>query len=375
MQDFISDVVQTASTSSNTVEKRDDNGAIVYPDVLANNEDIALASTTIDDLCKKYDVNPLQVLDAERARRGVNQDERTFALSLINELCEKHGVSAADWPRHLEQLRHGLPFEAKKVEPPTDDELVARASTLLDELCTKHGVNASHGLLHARAVLDHAEKAIAAASPPLTSQRALAVRLAALLHDADDKKYFGKECAKELRNALQILLAIKAESSVVGDVFKMINWTSCSANGNNCPQAAKDSPEYLWPRWADRLEAAGEIGVARCYVHNQKDGAPLAIDGETPRCNSDEEAFALATEERFKQYQERGGSSASMIDHYFDKLLQVARPPPDIVRNSYLEEAARDRVEPLLKVVRAYGETGEVPVAYIEEMVERCGLK
>ena len=101
----------------------------------------------------------------------------------------------------------------------------------------------------------------------------------------------------------------------------------------------------------------------------------MAIDGETPRCNSDEEAFALATEERFKQYQERGGSSASMIDHYFDKLLQVARPPPDIVRNSYLEEAARDRVEPLLKVVRAYGETGEVPVAYIEEMVERCGLK
>ena len=96
MQDIISDVVQTASTSSNTVEKRDDNGAIVYPDALANNEEIALASTTIDDLCKKYDVNPLRVLDAERARRGVNQDERTFALSLINKLCERHGVSAAD---------------------------------------------------------------------------------------------------------------------------------------------------------------------------------------------------------------------------------------------------------------------------------------
>ena len=137
---------------------------------------------------------------------------------------------------------------------------------------------------------------------------------------------------------------------------------------------AQEEPELLWPRWADRLEAAGEIGVARCYMHNQKDGAPLAVAGVTPRCTTDAEAFELATEARFAEYQTRGGSSASMIDHYFDKLLQIARPAPSLVRNPYLEREAEHRAAPLLRVITAYGETGEVPVDEIEAIVERCGL-
>ena len=39
-----------------------------------------------------------------------------------------------------------------------------------------------------------------------------------------------------------------------------------------------------------------------------------------------------------------------MLDHYYDKLLHVARPPPRLVRNAYLEAEAEARVAPLLQV-------------------------
>ena len=60
---------------------------------------------------------------------------------------------------------------------------------------------------------------------------------------------------------------------------------------------------------------------------------------------------------------------------FLHKLLQVARPPPALVRNAYLEEAAARGAAPLLAVVLAYGRTGEVPVAEIEAICERVGLR
>ena len=64
-----------------------------------------------------------------------------------------------------------------------------------------------------------------------------------------------------------------------------------------------------------------------------------------------------------------------MMDHFFDKLLQVSRPSPTIVRNAYLEKEASERAAPLLRICTMYGATGEVPVGEIEEMVERLGLR
>ena len=170
------------------------------------------------------------------------------------------------------------------------------------------------------------------------------------------------------------MTAAGAQEKIIDDVVRMIDWVSCSKNGNACPEAARTQPELLWPRWADRLEAAGEIGVARCYMHNCHAGAPLSVES-TPRPATEAEAFALATEERFAEYQRSGGNSDSMMDHYFDKLLQVARPPVDLVRNAYLEAKAAERAAPLLKICLSYGATGEVPVDEIEAIITKLGLR
>ena len=137
----------------------------------------------------------------------------------------------------------------------------------------------------------------------------------------------------------------------------MMSLVSCSANGN-VPARRAPRAELLWPRWADRLEATGAIGGVRCHQYNAKAGSPIACE-DTPRPADEAAALALATPERFAAYQANGGSGASMVDHYYDKLLQVARPPAELVRNRYLEEAARSRSAPLLSVCLAFSREGE----------------
>ena len=55
---------------------------------------------------------------------------------------------------------------------------------------TTANVCKSHGISHAIAVLDHSIKALEAGNYNLTPAEELAVKLAGLLHDADDSKFF-----------------------------------------------------------------------------------------------------------------------------------------------------------------------------------------
>ena len=55
-----------------------------------------------------------------------------------------------------------------------------------------------------------------------------------------------------------------------------------------------------------------------------------------------------------------------MMDHYYDKLLQIAVFDEKIVQNSFLVSEAARRVQPLVEVCLTYGKTGEVPVELIK---------
>ena len=61
------------------------------------------------------------------------------------------------------------------------------------------------------------------------------------------------------------------------------------------PGEVADSARYSAPRprWADRLEATGAVGVVRCHQYNAKVGAPLSC-ATTPRPASADEALATS---------------------------------------------------------------------------------
>ena len=125
-------------------------------------------------------------------------------------------------------------------------------------------------------------------------------------------------------------------------------------------------PEILWPRWADRLEAVGEIGIARCFYYSIHNGDAL-YNESTPQCMTVDEILATATQKRLDNYQKNDGKSKSMMDHYYDKLIQIACPPKHIVRNYYLQNIALLRAQPLFKICVDYSK-----ICKIKDSAEKC---
>jgi hypothetical protein len=115
-------------------------------------------------------------------------------------------------------------------------------------------------------------------------------------------------------------------------VCELIDLVSAAHNGNTCTLI--DSERWkLIPRWADRIEALGVYGARRCWQVAHRLGNPMFCH-DTPLIL---DAALLTRDElnaRFAAYVARGGSSASMLDHYTDKLLSLAHVPE--CQNDYL---------------------------------------
>ncbi len=244
-------------------------------------------------------------------------------------------------------------------------------------------IKASHGWNHIQSVLNHTTQALLSLEYTLPSKVVMEIKLAALLHDMDDKKYFPhtSSCVGgEYPNARTILKAVGINHSSNDDdnqsssherIIKMISWVSCSDNGNTVPKEVEDTKAYhlLIPRWADRLEAVGARGVVRCYQYNQEFGRPLSSQ-ETPRPQTEEELWSkFVIPSKLEQYMSRGGTSTDMISHYYDKLLHIARPPKDIVRNPYLESQAELSSKELVEVCLRFSRTGIVDEEFIMSLM------
>jgi uncharacterized protein len=236
-------------------------------------------------------------------------------------------------------------------------------------------IQESHGFSHVLAVLRHAQMALASLQPPVSPKVSMQIQLAALLHDVDDHKYFPRHHHHENARALLARAAVADKDDYIAPILQMIDLVSCSANGNHVPECIVCRGDYhlLIPRWADRLEAVGAIGVVRCYQYNIEHEYPLCST-HSPRAVTADQVWQYATAERFVAYQERGGTSSDMISHYYDKLLHVARPPHDIVRNVYLEQMAEQSALELVEVCIRYGQTGRVDEDYIHHLARQLGI-
>lgn len=251
-------------------------------------------------------------------------------------------------------------------------EAVEHVRTIVQEFYQAHcDIPPSHGWSHVQAVFGHAYHAVACLDdPPLTSQLAMEIQVAALLHDVDDHKYFPLH--KDYDNARRLLECTKISSDSINSILYMISLVSCTDNGNSIPPDLNGRFYLLIPRWADRLEAVGSVGVVRCYQYNQENQFPL-YSSHSPRPQSLQELWELVTPERFNTYQQTGGTSKDMISHYYDKLLHIARPPKDIVRNPYLERMAEESSQVLVEVCLRFGKTGQVDEDYIQHLANDLG--
>ncbi len=219
-------------------------------------------------------------------------------------------------------------------------------------------IDPSHGLEHALMVLCHAEKALESYKQnggKISEQDELNVKLAALLHDIDDHKYFKNN--NNFENARHILMSSGLDNDNIEEIVKMISWVSSSINGDRIPDEVSKSGKYymLYPRYSDRLEAIGIIGLERTLEYTLKQNAPLSIDKKpTPDMTIKQIYNEIATPERYASY---SGESISMMDHFYDKLLRLGKYP---IRNEYFDEQCTVRQKPLEDIAVRFEQHGTI---------------
>lgn len=203
----------------------------------------------------------------------------------------------------------------------------------VEEIMKDHNVG-GHSIEHFNEVLKHTIKALEYEDLIIATKQCVA--LAAYLHDIDDPKIFHHD---DNRNAIMIISKITSDDTrkvITDTVIEMINLVSASKNRSS-------DPPKKWmviPRDCDRLTAIGQEGIDRMLEFAKTVNSEMILPN-TLRAETPEQLWEIATPERFASY--RGGS-ASVIDHYYDKLLHIGKPENLKSQNPYiLEEAARRR--------------------------------
>jgi uncharacterized protein len=136
------------------------------------------------------------------------------------------------------------------------------------------------------------------------------VSLAALLHDVGDWKY-AKDKGKSQGKAVETFLKSQGVSrrvvQVVTGIISRVGFKEELVQGSNVPM----SLEAKIVQDADRLDAIGAIGVARCLTFGGAKNRVLHDPAIPPRLNMSKE-----------QYME-GAEKATTINHFDEKLLKL----------------------------------------------------
>lgn len=220
----------------------------------------------------------------------------------------------------------------------TMKQYIEKLDILLSHVCKSHGIE------HAISVMNNAIEALKYIDI-LESDKKLVI-LAALLHDADDYKFFPSHTNKE--NLRSVMSECGHNDDEINIVVRMVDLVSTSKNGDNIPDGI---PEwYVIPRYADRIESLGLIGIERCYQYNITTGTKL-FDVQTPILMTNKEIIEYISK-NIKRYETYNGNSASMIDHYYDKLLHISHFP---IRNRFFDQKCDESREIHIEFLRYFG--------------------
>ena len=131
------------------------------------------------------------------------------------------------------------------------------------------------------------------------------VALAALLHDIADSKFHDGDETIGPRMAREFLFSHNVDSEVIEHVVKIIENSSFKLSLNN--EQTFDSPELRVIQDADRLDAIGAIGIARCFNYGGFKNRKIFDPGVPPRPGLSKEEY-------------KKGDNPS-INHFYEKLL------------------------------------------------------
>lgn len=133
----------------------------------------------------------------------------------------------------------------------------------------------------------------------------MVVKLSALLHDIADSKFHKGDESIGPKMAREFLLLQNVDSAIIEHVSKIIeNMSFKNSFGLNTSFSSK---EMLVVQDADRLDAIGAIGIARCFNYGGFKNRPLYNPEIKPNLKMTKAEYKAA--------------NAPTINHFYEKLL------------------------------------------------------
>ena len=132
------------------------------------------------------------------------------------------------------------------------------------------------------------------------------VSLAALLHDIADPKFYNGDETVGPRVAIKFLKEQEVDEQIINHVVHIIKHISYK-NSFNTASKKFTSIELEVVQDADRLDAIGAIGIARCFNYGGFKNRALYNPEIAPNLKMSKEAYKQST--------------APTINHFYEKLL------------------------------------------------------
>lgn len=213
---------------------------------------------------------------------------------------------------------------AVEVSPPELSVYGQRALQEYEKLAAEHNVDVGHCSNHVLKVTRDALTALQ--EVPHNRNDELLVEVSCILHEYVDSKLWKRTLSEEeAKSTLSEILerVFSGEAAYKPEEFyNMIDYCSTSKWGDRIPSGA--TTIQLIPRWADRAEAVGVIGVARVILYG------FSVRSKTPLCRNEadfpttmEELDHVAPPSRFEEYT-RGKKSLSAFEHFLDKIVHIS---------------------------------------------------
>ena len=238
-----------------------------------------------------------------------------------------------------------------------DLDVIEKARNFTECYFAKNSFDPSHDLEHVERVyrlsMNIANQELLR-DPSLHLDMAV-VKLAALLHDVGDFKYSTKD--KDCRFVIGPFLYVNHVSlDIMERVLDVIDGISFRKELERCQASTQQisiTPELAIVQDADRLDAIGAIGIARCFGFGAARNRPMydpawippySLDDET----TDKSSLVVVTKREYDESVKQ--NKGATLNHFYEKLLTLK----DRMKTETGKEMAERRHDTMVHFLREF---------------------